>query len=165
MHALANIADNPLIAESIQAQKDADLLDKIGAALRAAMGAGALEMLPEVIAALRISDNIDAKLKFLQMAMKEGGYAAKEKKQDNLPTFAFNFITQGGVQHVQVTATPAQPDQALPHQPEDIIDVVATPATNAPAQPPAFALLLAANDDFEPPKTHAESVLDMIDLG
>lgn len=160
MDSLANIAENPLLSQAAAAQ-DADLQEKIGMALRAAMGAGALEMLPEVIAALRLSDNIDAKLKFLQMAMKEGGYAAKEKKQDNLPTFAFNFITQGGVQHVQVTATPAEPQ---PAQAEDIIDVIATSA-DPKKDPPSFALLIQANDDFTPEKQQVESVLDMIDLG
>ncbi len=155
---LALSADHPLLQEMANAN-DAMLSEQVGNALRAAMGAGALYMLPEVIQELRKSTNIDAKLKFLQMAMKEGGYAAKEKAKDNLPTFSFNFITQNGVQQIQVQSTEPTDDD------KTVVDLTYTDAKLATPthEKPEYAALGYANEDFQE-EPRPSDVLQMIDL-
>lgn len=110
----APIPDIAPTLEEIERNATAKLSEQIGQGLRSALGIGALALLPDLISDLRKSRDPDTRLKFIGMAMKEGGYGTKDNKNDNLPTFNFTFNGVGGTVSVQaVQTTPAdEPEKA-----------------------------------------------------
>jgi hypothetical protein len=141
------------VIQDIEGNSHASAQAQIGQALRAAMGIGALAMLPNLIEELQRSKDPDARLKFIQMALKEGGYGMKEDKHSSLPIFNFNFVGMGAPTKVEVV--------------QQVEEAVAT----LPAASAALAALSSSiNDDFEPVlgsavKSVAEAVspFDMIE--
>jgi hypothetical protein len=146
------------VVADIQAQQYAADQEALGKGLRAALGIGAIAMVPDVIEELRRSRDVDAKIKFIQMALKEGGYGTKENKHDNLPTFVFNFVggAGGSVEVVQRV----EPQEVV----EDAVLVSGAPQEKPIVNPAALAPLAWMNDDFMIPETAPaeESVFDLI---
>lgn len=98
----ASIPDVAATLEALEANSAAKLTEQIGQGLRTALGIGALSLLPDLIADLRKARDPDIRLKFIQTALKDGGYGTKDNKNDNLPTFNFTFNGIGASATVSV---------------------------------------------------------------
>lgn len=91
------------VLDDVRTHEHATESEAIGAGLRTALGIGALALLPDMIEELRRTRDLDAKIKFVQLALKEGGYGVKDNKHDHLPVFNFTFVgSPGAPQQVQV---------------------------------------------------------------
>jgi hypothetical protein len=91
------------VLDDVRTHEHATESEAIGAGLRTALGIGALALLPDMIEELRRTRDLDAKIKFVQLALKEGGYGVKDNKHDHLPVFNFTFVgNPGAPQQVQV---------------------------------------------------------------
>ncbi len=117
------------VSDDVSSNPSAKQLDEVGQAMRAALGIGALALLPGLIEDLQHSRDPDTRIKFLQLAFKEGGYGVKEDKTANLPVFHFNFVG-GAPTNLTVER----------HDTQNVED-----ATYAKAPADAY------NDDFLPP--------------
>jgi hypothetical protein len=144
------------VIDDVTSHEHGSATEQIGQGIRAALGIGALAMLPDMIEDLRRTRDLDAKLRFVQMALKEGGYGTKDNKLDHLPTFVFNFVgpTGGTVEVVQ--------------QAGDVEDaVIMKPRENlTQVRRDTLAALAGMNDDFmtgEAVPVAEPSVFDLIE--
>ena len=129
-----------------QGNPNAKQLDELGQAIRAGLGIGALSLLPELIEDLRRSKDPDTRIKFLALAIKEGGYGLKEDKTSQLPVFHFNFVGSG----TTVTTERAAPAEII----EDAVYAKhASSAYNDDVLPP----------EATPPELAPESIFDLIE--
>jgi hypothetical protein len=137
--ALSPVPDVQEHLEQIEKNAAAKMTEQIGNALRAGLGIGALALLPDLIEDLRRAKDPDTRIKFLQLAFKEGGYGVKDDSKANLPVFHFNFVGVGG------TATIVQETQAASSVPA-IEDATYTVRQDEVEQAPAGYWGVAADD-------------------
>ena len=152
----APVPDITNVVDDIEGNSHAGANEQLGTALRTALGIGALSMMPNLIADLRNAKDPDARIKFIQMALKEGGYGVKDNKNDHLPTFNFTFVgnTTGSV---EISRGATKPQETLEAE-----DATYPPLSMAQA---LSALAEAVNGDVDPPApppVSAPSVFDLI---
>lgn len=91
--------------DRIKEDDTAKQVEQMGQGIRAMLGMGAIALLPDLIDDLRRARDPDTRIKFVQLALKEGGFGVKDNKNDNLPVFNFTF---NGVQGAVSVAQPQQ---------------------------------------------------------